>query len=136
MTVTDSLRSYKIGTLTMSYRYNYKNISLQTLEKRFLDLETVNEYNNERAVEQAVWVYSMKMGKISEPPVSVWTAIVRVLVAANEKWKPGEHHHDECKRDAVQVFKKRRRGAEYPDDKYYNDLIKVRVLHKQAEFFK
>ncbi|KAJ8736061.1 hypothetical protein PYW08_006717 [Mythimna loreyi] len=104
----------------------YKTEIAEALEKRFSELVTINEYNNERAVEQAVWVYTMKMGKIAEPqPSNFFAILVKAIAMGPSKWKPSQNHHDECKRDAVQVFKDRRRGAEYPDDKYYNNLIQT-----------
>ncbi|KAJ8735832.1 hypothetical protein PYW07_007452 [Mythimna separata] len=91
----------------------YKTEITEALEKRFLELVTINEYNNERAVEQAVWLY-----RSLEKPVLMWGFFSKAMNISQE-------HHDERKRDAVEVFKKRRRGAEYPDDQYYDSLIKT-----------
>ncbi|KAF9798908.1 hypothetical protein SFRURICE_007314 [Spodoptera frugiperda] len=92
---------------------------MEVLARRFSELKMTNEYNNERAVEQAFNAYIMKMDKLTRPSgvsalVFAFFTILQFSLA---------FHHEETKRAAVQEFNHRRRGTPYDQDPYYDRLV-------------
>lgn len=104
---------------------------LQVLARRFSELKMTNEYNNERAVEQAFNAYIMKMDKLTRPSgvsalVFAFFTILQFSLA---------FHHEETKRAAVQEFNHRRRGTPYDQDPYYDRLVQVNVFRHHHEHY-
>ncbi|CAH1639941.1 unnamed protein product [Spodoptera littoralis] len=93
---------------------------MEVLARRYSELQMNNEYNNERAVEQAFNAYVMKMDKLTRPsgvPALVFAFFTILQFSLG-------FHHEETKRVAVQEFNHRRRGTPYDQDPYYDRLVK------------
>ncbi|XP_047023304.1 atlastin-2-like [Helicoverpa zea] len=96
----------------------FREMLQEKLSSRYAELKSNNEYNNRRAVEQALAVYTQKMDKATQPSLaSVLVApfIVKLLAVLPAR-------HDEYRDLARRHFRNMRRGPDYGDDCYYDRL--------------
>uniref|UniRef100_A0A2A4K8V3 GB1/RHD3-type G domain-containing protein n=1 Tax=Heliothis virescens TaxID=7102 RepID=A0A2A4K8V3_HELVI len=97
---------------------SFSDMLREKLKQRYAELKNHNEYNNNRAVEQAFALYTQKMDKATQPSlVSVLIApfIVKLLAVLPAR-------HDEYRSLARRHFCSMRRGPDYDDDCYYDTL--------------
>lgn len=109
-----------LANRTNSHEDDYKEKLIEILQNRYSELETINEFNNNQAVEQAFGLYTRKMDKHTQPSlVSILVAPFFIKLLA---FLPG--YHEKSKRAARQEFNDKRRGDAYDDDEYYENLMK------------
>ncbi|XP_022821574.1 atlastin-like [Spodoptera litura] len=93
----------------------FKTAVNEIFTKRYEELKKVNVYNNEQAVHYALLVYESKRKYVTN------VSVFGIFMSPFDKWLT---KHEDAKRAAISEFMNRRRGTDYNNDQFYDDLIK------------
>ncbi|KAJ8736060.1 hypothetical protein PYW08_006716 [Mythimna loreyi] len=109
---------------------DFKMEMIKNLEHRFLDLQSINKFNNEESVEKAFILYSMKMDKHTRP--SVLSVLVVPFFVKLLALLPA--HHEHARELAITDFFSRRRGTHVCDEDEYLDDLKRKMEAAYAKY--
>ncbi|KAH9628408.1 hypothetical protein HF086_015938 [Spodoptera exigua] len=91
-----------------AYMYNTSNCII--FENRYKELKKINVYYNEQAVDYAVLTYESKRKYLNVTLFGFFNKLIT--------------KHDDAKRQAIKEFMNRRRGTDYNNDPFYDDLLR------------
>ncbi|CAB3256283.1 unnamed protein product [Arctia plantaginis] len=97
---------------------DYKDKLIANLKNRYEDLQKINDFNNNQAVDHSFGEYTRRMDKHSQPGLS--SILIAPFIIKLHMLMP--KYHEKAKTAALSMFIEKRRGRSYHDDRYLDGL--------------